>query len=147
MNEIVVQALRSLRDIKGIQGSFIVRADSGELLGRDMPGVVDDAVLIGLGPRIDRLQGIMDSQPPTESVAMRFADQRLGIRRMGQAHLCVLAEAGVSQPALRMAMKLVSRKLEGHRWDGPAAPSMATPTAQAPGKRTVQFRGRTTSLD
>lgn len=147
MDSTAGEALRSLRDIKGIHGSFIVRAGSGELLDRDLPRVVDDIVLSDVGPRIDRLLGIVESAQPTESVAMRFGEQRLDIKRIGAAHLCVLADVAVSPPALRMAMKLVGRKLERHTWTASAG-VQATPSAPTaePGKRTVQFRGRTTSI-
>ena len=146
-----LEALRSLRDIKGIQGSFVVRAGSGELLGRDLPAVIDDVVLSGVGPRIDRLLTIVDSPHPTEAIALRFGEQRLDVKRMGTAHLCVLAEAAVSPPALRMAMKLVSRKLDGHAWASPpvlteVAPAQVARATTEPPKRTVQFRGRKTTI-
>lgn len=144
MDSTAGDALRSLRDIKGIHGSFIVREGSGELLCRDLPAVVDDGVLMDVGPRIDRLLGIVESVPPTETVAMRFGDERLDIKRMGPAHLCVLADAAVSPPALRMAMKLVCRKLEAYAWPSPAAKASSAPSASQ--KITVQFRGRTTSI-
>jgi hypothetical protein len=145
-----VEALRSLRDIKGIQGSFVVCAGSGEVLGRDLPAIIDDAVLSNVGPRIDRLLNIIDSTPATETVAMRFGDHRLDVKRLGNAHLCVVAEAAVSPPALRMAMKLVARKLVGYDWAAELstrkAPVVAAPTVAEPAKRTVQFRGRTTTI-
>jgi hypothetical protein len=141
-----LEALRSLRDIKGIQGSFVVRAGTGELLGRDVPAVIDDAVLAGVGPRIDRLLTIVESPNPTESVALRFGDQRLDVKRMGTAHLCVLAEATVSPPALRMAMKLVGRKLDGHVWAALSLKAEPAPTTSESPKRTVQFRGQRTTI-
>jgi hypothetical protein len=148
-----LEALRSLRDIKGIQGSFVVRAGSGELLGRDLPAVIDDAVLADVGPRIDRLLTIVESPSPTDALALHFGEQRLDVKRMGAAHLCVLAEAAVSPPALRMAMKLVGRKLDGHAWGAPPLPKAAlapatpaTPATVEPPKRTVQFRGRQTTI-
>jgi hypothetical protein len=142
----LVETLKTLRDIKGVQGSFVVRAQDGHLLGRDLPAVIDDAVLSSVGPRIDRLLNIVDSQPPTETIAMRFGDHRLDVKRMPAAHLCVLADVAVSAPALRMAVKLVSRKLDSYNWASPppaAAPESKEPSA--PG-RTVQFRGGRTTL-
>ena len=151
MESVSLEALRSLRDIKGIQGSFVVRAGTGELLGRDLPAVIDDTVLAEVGPRIDRLLTIVESPNPTETIALRFSEQRLDIKRMGLVHLCVLAEAAVSPPALRMAMKLVGRKLDGYAWASPpalakAAPARANPATPEPPKRTVQFRGRKTTI-
>jgi len=137
----LLETLRTLRDIKGVQGSFVVRANDGHLLGRDLPAVIDDAVLARVGPRVDRLLNIVDSQTPTETIAMRFGDHRLDIKRMQAAHLCVLTEFTVSAPALRMAVKLVSRKLDNYNWASPppnTAPEAKEPAA--PGKA-VQFRG------
>ena len=142
----VVDTLKTLRDIKGVQGSFVVRAQDGRVLGRDLPAVIDDAILARVGPRIDRLLNIVDSQTPTETIAMRFGDHRLDVKRMPAAHLCVLAEASVSAPALRMAVKLVSRKLDNHNWT--STPLAAAPDANAPATpgRAVQFRGGRTTL-
>jgi hypothetical protein len=140
------ELLRTLRDIKGVQGSFVVRAGNGELLGRDLPAVIDDAILVGIGPRIDRLLSIMDSEPPTDAISMRFGEQRLDIKRLGTVHLCVLAEADISTPALRMAIKLIGRKLAEHDWNArrvaPSAPSAPAPVHGGSSWRTILFRGR-----
>lgn len=141
----LVETLSTLRDIKGIQGSFVVHADDGRLLARELPAIIDDATLTQIGPRIGRLLHIVDAQPPTESIALRFGDQRLDVKRVGSVLLCVLTDVHVSPPALRMAIKLVGRKLESHNWtsvpvasDALAAPAPADPATQ---RRTVQFRG------
>jgi hypothetical protein len=142
MDADLVGTLRTLRDIQGVQGSFVLRAGDGHLLGRDMPALIDDQVLANIGPRIDRLLDIVESSPPTESMALRFGEQRIDVKRIKSAHLCVLADATVSAPALRMAMRLVDRKLESYPW---AASNAAAPSSP-PGTRTVQFRGGRTSL-
>jgi hypothetical protein len=116
MDPVMLETLQGLREIEGVQGTFILRAGDGQLLGRDLPAVIDDKILANIGPRIDRLFDIVDASPPTDSLALRFGDQRLDVRRVGMAELCVLAEATVSVPALRMAMRLVERKLASHPW-------------------------------
>jgi hypothetical protein len=116
MDPALLETLQHLRDIEGVQGTFVLRAGDGQLLGRDLPGVIDDRILANIGPRIDRLFDIVDASPPTDSVVLRFGDQRLDVKRIGMAELCVLAEATVSAPALRMAMRLVERKLAGYPW-------------------------------
>jgi len=152
MDQTLVETLHTLRDIKGVQGSFIVRAGTGQVLGRDLTTVLDDATLAQVGPRIDRMLNVVESQPPTESLAMCFGDQRLDVRRMGFGHLCVLAEATISQPALRMAIKLVCRKLEGYVASvAQAQPASVVPetnvAAGTSGPR-YQFRGlRTDKLE
>lgn len=151
MDQALADTLHTLRDIKGIQGSFIVGAETGQLLGRDLPSILDDATLAQVGPRIDRMLNVVESQPPTEALAMCFGDQRLDVRRMGFGHLCVLAEANISQPALRMAIKLVCRKLEGYVASVPETKPSVVPVsdeaARTSGPR-YQFRGlRTDKLE
>lgn len=142
MDPALLETLHSLRDIEGVQGTFILRAGDGQLLGRDLPAVIDDKILANIGPRIDRLFDIVDASPPTDSVALRFGDQRLDVKRVGMAELCVLAEATVSVPALRMAMRLVERKLASHPWSFRQVPPPASQTSP----RTVQLRGGRTGL-
>jgi len=116
MDTVVTGTLQTLRDIQGIQGSFVVGNDDGQLLARDLPRFIDESALMQVGPRICRLLEVIESEQPMESSALRFADHRLDIRRLGEATLCVLADANVNLPALRMAMKLLCRKLEGWNW-------------------------------
>jgi len=52
----------------------------------------------------------------------------------------------VSPPALRMAMKLVGRKLDGHVWAALSAKAEPEPTTSESPKRTVQFRGQRTTI-
>ena len=149
MNQALFETLQTLRDIKGIQGSFILRFESGQVIGRDLPAIIDDTILAQVGPRIDRLFDVVESDPPTESIAMRFGDQRLDIRRMGPIHLCVLSEASISPPALRMAIKLVCRKLQAQDWGSP--PEGVHPTSESSGtmekaRKIIQYRGTRTTI-
>ncbi len=116
MDAALLEALSVLRDIEGVQGSFVLRAGDGQLLGRDLPATIDDGVLINIGPRIDRLLDIVAASPPTDFMALRFGDQRLDVKRIGPAELCILADATVSAPALRMATRIVERLLTSHPW-------------------------------
>ncbi len=116
MENSVTDTLHTLRDIHGIQGSFVVASGNGQILARDLPSVIDDASLNQVGPRICRLMDLVEAEQPTESSALRFADHRIDVKSMGAALLCVMADASVNQPALRMAIKLVCRKLETHNW-------------------------------
>jgi hypothetical protein len=142
MDPALLETLQSLRDIEGVQGTFVLRAGDGQLLGRDLPAVIDDKILANIGPRIDRLLDLVDASPPTDSVALRFGDQRLDVKRVGMAELCVLAEATVSAPALRMAMRLVERKLASHPWSFRQVP----PSASQATSRTVPFSNGRTSV-
>jgi len=126
MESTVIDTLHTLRDIQGIQGSFVVASGSGQILARDLPSVIDDASLNQVGPRICRLMDLVEAEQPTDSSALRFAEHRIDVRAMGAALLCVMADACVNQPALRIAIKLVCRKLETHDWTSVAAVAVTT---------------------
>src|SRR5664279_5293690 len=126
MENIVTNTLHTLRDIQGIQGSFVVGSSNGQILARDLPSVIDDTSLNQVGPRICRLMDLVEAEQPTESSALRFADHRIDVRSMGAALLCVMADARVNQSALRMAIKLACRKLETHDWSTVAAAPTST---------------------
>ncbi len=131
MENTLVDTLHTLRDIQGIQGSFIVASSSGQILARDLPSVIDDASLSQVGPRICRLMDVIEAEQTTESAALRFVEHRIDVRSMGDALLCVMADAMVNQPALRMAIRLVCRKLEAHEWSSVAVePAAAEPTLE-----------------
>ena len=82
MDTVVTGTLQTLRDIQGIQGSFVVGNDDGQLLARDLPRFIDESALAQVGPRICRLLEVIESEQPMESSALRFADHRLDIRRL-----------------------------------------------------------------
>ncbi len=133
MQPAVENTLQTLRDIQGIQGSFVIGKDSGQVLARDLPRFIDESALSQVGPRISRLLEVIESEQAMESSALRFADHRLDIRPLGTATLCVLADANVNLPALRMAMKLLCRKLEACNWAEFAdEPSPETSKSEAP---------------
>ena len=121
-----LNTLHTLCDIQGIQGSFVVASGNGQILAHDLPSVIDDASLNQVGPRICRLMDLVEAEQPTESSALRFADHRIDVRSMGVALLCVMADARVNQPALRMAIKLVCRKLKTHDWSTISAEPTST---------------------
>lgn len=133
MDTAVETTLQTLRDIQGIQGSFLIGKDTGRVIARDLPRFIDELALTQVGPRICRLVEVIESEQAMEASVLRFADHRLDIRCIGDATLCVLADATVNQPALRMAMKLLCRKLEGCNWALPAEePPPETSRSEAP---------------
>ena len=106
-----VDILVGLRDIEGIIGSFVVSAE-GALVGRDLPSMFDDETLSGVAPRLLRLRdGVAgDSNEPT-ALVLRYSEHKVHIRTAGSGLLCVLSEARVNTPALRVGMKLVARRV------------------------------------
>lgn len=105
-------AIRSLHDVTGVLGSFVA-SQSGDLLSSDMPAFV---VAQDLGRVGSRLCSILDSfreagvEEP-QQVVLRFSEHHLFVRLFDSQMLCVLSDAGVNLPALRMASKLACRQL------------------------------------
>lgn len=115
-----MQVLHDLRDIPGVYGSFVI-ADSGQMIGRDLPSVFEDGLLSHTGSRIVRLcETLENGGDPLEHLTLRFTEYRLHVRRAPRGLLCVIASETVNVPALRMALSLVARRLP---IPGPAAES------------------------
>lgn len=124
-----MNALSSLRDVQGVYGSFML-SDSGGLLDKDLPAVFQDEVFEETGPRIVRVcEAVEHGGEALESLALRFADHKLHVRRSRGGLLCVIANADTNAPALKMALALLARRFgpSEHvaRSEPPAAPSAA----------------------
>lgn len=102
-----------LRDVPGVEGSFVV-SDLGRLLARDMPPVFGDEVLGEVGPRALRLRDTLGyAGEDMDSAVIRYADYLLLLRPLSDGVLCVLARQEANVPAVKMAMSLCARRLEG----------------------------------
>jgi predicted regulator of Ras-like GTPase activity (Roadblock/LC7/MglB family) len=111
--------LLQLRDVPGIEGSFVV-SDMGRLLARDMPPVFGDDVLGEVGPRALRLRDTLAyAGEELDAAVIRYADYLLFLRPLSDGVLCVLSAQGVNVPAVKMAMNLCARRLQGQ---GPPPP-------------------------
>src|SRR6187397_2730446 len=108
----LVQALTGLRDVEEVQGSFLV-GDDGELLARDLPAVFHAEIFKAVAPRLLRMREMFELAAGAGTLTMRFTDHKLHVRTVGKKLLCVLTGASVNAPALRMAMNLVARRVEG----------------------------------
>jgi len=106
--------LTALREIEGIVGSFVVSSEGG-LIGRDLPSVFDDDTLLRVTPRLVRLrEGIASDAVDPTAIVLRYSEHKLHIRPVEAGLLCVLSESKVNTPALRVAMKLVARRIAAH---------------------------------
>jgi predicted regulator of Ras-like GTPase activity (Roadblock/LC7/MglB family) len=106
-----MQALAGLRDVQGVHGSFVL-SEAGGLLGRDLPAVFHDDLLGETGPRIVRLcEALEHGGEALDTLALRFTDHKLHIRRSRGGFLCVIADVTANAPALKMALALVVRRL------------------------------------
>jgi predicted regulator of Ras-like GTPase activity (Roadblock/LC7/MglB family) len=148
----VRDTLVTLRDVAGIQGSFLING-AGGLVARDLPVVFDDGALWEVGSRIARLRDTFSAVGDDVDVAvMRFEDHKLYLKIIPAGALCILTAAAVNMPALRMAANLVARRvaplLERAGAEGLAPrepPSMSPPAAAAaapPAAHVRRYRGR-----
>ena len=118
----IEETLRSLRDVQGVYGSFVV-AGSGAVVARDLPAVFDGGLFAEVGPRIVRLyETFLTGGEELESAMLRYAEHKLYLRKMTWGVIGILSSVTVNLPALRMVANLVIRKI-----DPEVVPSMLTP--------------------
>ena len=127
MTEALMRTLKSLRDVDGIVGSFVVNPD-GRLLARDLPSYFDSNVLEEVGPRIHRLYDAWQSAgDELDAATLVFAEHKMHLRELGKSVLAVVSSVAVNAPALKMALGLVSRKLLSDLQSVPALPPLEPP--------------------
>ena len=106
------QLLRTLVDIEGIVGSFVL-SDAGGLLATDLPASFDAAAFAEAGPRIIRLAELGGSYgEQTRFFVIRFAEYKLYVRVLPCAFLGVLVTPSASLPALKAAAGVIGRRIE-----------------------------------
>jgi hypothetical protein len=127
------QRLRSLRDIEGVLGSFMIGAN-GELLARDVTAACGSEVLLLVSHRMQQLCDAFvsaDIGGPFESTTLCFPQYKLQIRALGSAFLVAVMSAEVNLPALKMAMSMLGRQLLAeleHPFPPEQSAKMARPT-------------------
>jgi len=111
MNEAIVSTLKALRDVQGIEGSFVL-SEAGALLAREMPTIFSDETVGEASPRIARLGETFESAGVDfDTCVVKFADHLIYVRKLVKGFLCVLTEGTVNTPALKMAVNLAQRRL------------------------------------
>src|SRR5262245_18185445 len=106
------QALTSLLDVAGVEGSFLVNS-AGDLAAWNMPAAVEAAVLDEASAKLARLrQAFAVSGQQLDFCIVRFANYKLCLKSSEVGIICVLARPDVNLAALRMALKLILRQLE-----------------------------------
>jgi predicted regulator of Ras-like GTPase activity (Roadblock/LC7/MglB family) len=114
MSNALVPLLRSLRDIEGVLGSFVM-SERGELLVRDAPAAAGSDVLTKVGGRLRQLGdafAFADIGAAFESTTLTFREYKLHVRSLGKQFVVVLLSSEVNLPALRMALNMLSRRLQ-----------------------------------
>jgi hypothetical protein len=105
--------LRTLRDIDGVLGSFVI-GRNGDLLGRDVTAACGSDVLRLVGGRLQQLANAFASAEiggPFESTTLYFPQYKLHIRALGNVLIVAVVSADVNLPALKMAMHMLGRQL------------------------------------
>lgn len=112
MNEGMQKTLHALKDVQGIQGSFVMN-DEGRLLAMEMPSLYDESLFGDVGSRLERLSETFSSLGEEMDTCMvRFQDHILSLKQFPTGgSLCILSDATVNLPALRMATNLAQRRL------------------------------------
>jgi predicted regulator of Ras-like GTPase activity (Roadblock/LC7/MglB family) len=142
--------LTALRDLDGVEGSFLFSLQGG-VLDSDIPSIFGDRdVLEEVAPRLLRLvETFSDSGAEVHSYIIRFREHLLFLRNTQRGMLCVLSAPDVNLPALRMGVNLALRRMASApepRPDRstptePVPAAVASAQAPAPGPATIQWRG------
>ena len=106
------QALTSLLDVAGVEGSFLVNS-AGALAAWNMPSVVEEQVLDEAGVKLARLrQAFAVSGQELDFCTVRFANYKLCLKASDVGIICVLTRPDVNLGALRMALKVILNQIE-----------------------------------
>jgi predicted regulator of Ras-like GTPase activity (Roadblock/LC7/MglB family) len=109
------QALTSLLDVAGVEGSFLVNS-RGDLAAWNMPSIVEEEILDEAGAKLARLrQAFAVAGQELDFCTVRFANYKLCLKSSDAGMICVLTRPDVNVPALRMALKLILNQLERRR--------------------------------
>jgi hypothetical protein len=132
--------LVGLRDIRGVEGSFLLLVSEGQVVARESLPMVTDDSLTETGRRLANVFGALASAcPGSEELLLRFEGMTLFTRRGTNVLLGVVASDTASLPALRMASNLILRQLDSADLSAavprtpaasPPPPSTAAPVAR-----------------
>jgi predicted regulator of Ras-like GTPase activity (Roadblock/LC7/MglB family) len=129
----VESVLRSLRDIEGVLGSFLLD-ERGELIAQDMPSLFDHSTLSYASTRLSQLRAALESATPAgfDGCTARFGSHLLLLRAARARTLCVLCPVGTNLNTLQMGLNLVARRVAAVLQNVPAPPVPPAPAAPAP---------------
>jgi hypothetical protein len=104
--------LAALRDLDGVEGSFLFSLRGG-VLDSDIPSIFGDRdVLEEVAPRLLRLvETFSDGDAEVHSYIIRYREHLLFLRNTQRGMLCVLSAPDVNLPALRMGVNLALRRM------------------------------------
>jgi predicted regulator of Ras-like GTPase activity (Roadblock/LC7/MglB family) len=108
----IEETLRSLRDVQGVYGSFVL-AGGGGVVAKDLPALYDGQLFAELGPRITRFyETFAGGGEELDACVLRYAEHKLYLRRMTWGLIGIVSAVAVNMPALRMVANLVIRRID-----------------------------------
>ena len=109
------QALTSLLDVAGVEGSFLVNS-AGALAAWNMPAVVEEEVLDEASAKLSRLrQAFAMAGQELDFCTVRFSSYKLCLKASEVGIIAVLTRPDVNVAALRMALRLILKQIETER--------------------------------
>jgi predicted regulator of Ras-like GTPase activity (Roadblock/LC7/MglB family) len=125
-------ALATLKDIAGINGSFVF-TNSGQVVARELNPSFDDAILGEVAERLSRIHDTFAAVgDELDFVVIRFREHKLYLKVLSSGMLCILADQIVNMAALRMAANLVARRIAPELQRMEALPSHAATVHDTP---------------
>jgi hypothetical protein len=107
----IANTLVALRDVQGIEGSFII-SPGGNLVTKDLPSIFDVALSGDFGSRLNRLvECFLSGGDQVDIGLLKFDEHKLYLRALSKGMLCIITSNGVSMPALKMAVNLALRRI------------------------------------
>jgi predicted regulator of Ras-like GTPase activity (Roadblock/LC7/MglB family) len=156
----VESVLRTLRDIEGVLGSFLLD-ERGQLIAQDMPSLFDHSTLTHAGARLSQLRAALEASVAAglDGCTTRFGSHLLLLRAAQARTLCVLCPVGTNLNTLQMGLNLVARRVAEPpsasapmprpapppppaRASAPPPEALTEPPPADPGSTTRFFRGR-----
>lgn len=122
--------LMTLREIEGTLGSFVLN-EEGAVWAQDLPAYFGSAAY-DVGPRVLRLlETLAEAQEAPTHGSLRYGEHVLNWRQLRGGVLSVIAGAQTNPSVLRMAMRLVAKKLEALQLEISQVP-LPPPTVRPP---------------
>jgi len=108
----IESVLTILKDVDGVVGSIVARTD-GTVLGYDLPRTFDHAAAEGAARQMSLLRTALAMEAGgLKTGVLRFRDFHFHVDEVPSGLIGVLAAEKTERPALRMAVRLLARRIE-----------------------------------
>jgi predicted regulator of Ras-like GTPase activity (Roadblock/LC7/MglB family) len=111
-SQTVESLLSTLKDIDGVIGSIVAGAD-GAVVGYDLPRTFDYSAAEGAARQMALLRTALATQAgEMKTGILRFRDFHFHVDEVPSGLIGILAAERADRPALRMAVRLLGRRIE-----------------------------------